>query len=74
MAVYIQNEDNYVASLQNTEKECFGNYIKIINDYIKDFNEKIVYQNNAKQYYSHTKKLYMKFHLISKKILANTTR
>lgn len=48
MAVYIQNEDNYVASLQNTEKECFGNYIKIINDYIKDFNEKIVYQNNAK--------------------------
>ena len=40
MAVYIQNEDNYVASLQNTEKECFGNYIKIINDYIKDFNEK----------------------------------
>ena len=34
MAVYIQNEDNYVASLQNTEKECFGNYIKIINGFI----------------------------------------
>jgi len=48
MATYIQNEDNYFPTLQNTEKECFIHYIKIINDYIKDFNDKIIYQNNNK--------------------------
>lgn len=48
MATYIQNEDNYVSTLQNTEKECFIYYIKIINDYIRDFNDKIIYQNNNK--------------------------
>jgi len=48
MTVYIQNEDNYGATLQNTEKECFVHYIKITNDYIRDFNEKIIYQNGSK--------------------------
>ena len=48
MATYIQNEDNYFPTLENTEKECFLYYIKLTNDYLCEFNVKISYQDNAK--------------------------
>ena len=48
MAAYIQNEDNYFLKLENTEKECFLYYIKIVNSYLHEFNEKITYQENWK--------------------------
>ena len=48
MAAYIQNEDNYFPTLENTEKECFFCYIRLINDYISLFNAKITHQNAEK--------------------------
>ena len=48
MATYIQNEDNYFSTLENTEQECFLYYIKLTNDYLKDFDKKITYQNITK--------------------------
>jgi len=48
MATYIQNEDNYFSTLENTEQECFLYYIKLTNDYLKEFDKKITYQNTAK--------------------------
>ena len=49
MSTYLQNEDNYLSSLQSTEKECFINYIKITNAFIVDFNANIIYQNSKKR-------------------------
>ena len=48
MAAYIQNEDNYFPTLENTEKECFFCYIRLVNDYISLFNTKITHQNIEK--------------------------
>ena len=48
MAAYIQNEDNYFSTLENTEKECFFCYIRLVNDYISLFNAKITHQNMEK--------------------------
>lgn len=48
MATYIQNEDNYFTTLENTEKECFFCYVRLINDYLSLFNNKITHQNKEK--------------------------
>jgi hypothetical protein len=49
MTIYIQNEDNYEAALQHTDKECFMHYVKSINDFITDFNNNLNFQNNIKR-------------------------
>lgn len=49
MTIYIQNEDNYEAALQNTDKECFMHYVKAINDFVNEFNKNLNFQNNIKR-------------------------
>ncbi len=50
MSLSLQHTDNYNTSLQNTERECFTHYVKLIQYFLLDFNKKIVYQNKDKQH------------------------